>query len=99
MACRTWPELHGFQAKPPKEWSFEVHEALMRAALNAQSSLCIFPWQDLFGEAERTNTPGTVGEHNWVYRMKPEVQKLATDESLQRTANWLTRLAHEGRRA
>lgn len=99
MACRTWPELHGFQAKPPKEWSFEVHEALMRAALNAQSSLCVLPWQDLFGEAERTNTPGTVGEHNWVYRMKPEVQKLATDESLQRTANWLTRLSHEGRRA
>lgn len=98
MACRTWPELHGFQP-PPKAWSFEVHEALLRAALNAQSSLCVLPWQDLFGEVERTNTPGTVGDHNWVYRMKPEVQKLATDEALQRTANWLTRLAHEGRRA
>jgi hypothetical protein len=31
--------------------------------------------------------------------MRPEVQQLATDEVLQRTANWLTRLAHEGRRA
>ncbi|HEY1088405.1 MAG TPA: 4-alpha-glucanotransferase, partial [Archangium sp.] len=97
-ACRTWPELAAFQP-PKKEWSFEVHEALVRAAMNAQSSLCIFPWQDVFGEAERTNTPGTMGPHNWAYRMRPEVQQLATDESLQRTASWLTRLSHEGRRA
>jgi 4-alpha-glucanotransferase len=98
-ACRTWPELNAFLPTPPKTWSFEVHEALLRAALNANSSLCVLPWQDLFGEAERTNTPGTVGEHNWAYRMKSEVQDLAKDEALQRTANWLTRLAHEGRRA
>jgi 4-alpha-glucanotransferase len=96
--CRTWPELGAFQP-PKKEWSFEVHEALVRAAMNAQSSLCIFPWQDVFGEAERTNTPGTMGPHNWAYRMRPEVQALAKDEALQRTAQWLTRLAHEGRRA
>jgi 4-alpha-glucanotransferase len=99
MACRTWPELNHFQPTPPKEWSPEVHEALLRAAMNAQSQTCIFPWQDVFGEAERTNTPGTMGVHNWAYRMRPEVQKLASDEALQRTANWLTRLAHEGRRA
>ena len=98
MACRTWPELRGFQP-PPKEWSPEVLEALLRAAMNAQSQTCIFPWQDVFGEAERTNTPGTMGPHNWAYRMRAEVQKLASDEVLQRTANWLTRLAHEGRRA
>lgn len=97
-ACRTWPELSGFRP-PTREWSFEVHEALLRAAMNAQSQTCILPWQDLFGERERTNTPGTMGDHNWAYRMKPEVQRLATDEALQRTANWLTRLAHEGRRA
>ena len=97
MACRTWPELSGFQP-PPKEWSPEVLEALLRAAMNAQSQTCIFPWQDVFGEAERTNTPGTMGPHNWAYRMRAEVQSLASDEVLQRTANWLTRLAHEGRR-
>jgi 4-alpha-glucanotransferase len=98
-ACKTWPELNVFLPTPPKTWSFEVHEALLRAALNAQSQTCILPWQDVFGEAERTNTPGTMGPHNWAYRMRPEVQQLAKDEALQRTANWLTRLAHEGRRA
>ncbi len=40
MACRTWPELERFQP-PPKEWSFEVHEALLRAAMNAQSATCL----------------------------------------------------------
>ena len=93
-ACKTWPELNAFLPTPPKTWSFEVHEALLRAALNAQSQTCILPWQDVFGEAERTNTPGTMGPHNWAYRMRPEVQQLAKDEALQRTANWLTRLAH-----
>lgn len=97
MACRTWPELSPFQP-PPRAWSFELHEALIRAALNAQSATCILPWQDVFGEAERTNTPGTVGPHNWAYRMRPEVQMLASDAALQRTANWLARLAHEGLR-
>ena len=79
-------------------WSFEVHEALLRAAMNAQSAYAIFPWQDVFGETARTNMPGTMGPHNWSYRITPEVQTLATDEALQRTANWLTRLSHEGRR-
>jgi 4-alpha-glucanotransferase len=97
-ACRTWPELHAFQP-PPKTWTFEIHEALLRAALQSQSAWCILPWQDVFGETERTNTPGTMGPHNWAYRMRPEVQRLSTDETLQRTASWLSRLTHEGRRA
>lgn len=96
--CRAWPELNSFNP-PPKAWSHELHEALLRAALNAQSTWCVLPWQDVFGEALRTNTPGTMGPHNWAYRMKPEVQTLSTDAALQRTANWLTRLSHEGRRA
>ena len=96
--CRVWPELNGLQPAP-KEWSFEVHEALLRAAMNSQSYLAIFPWQDVFGETERTNLPGTMGPQNWSYRIKPEVQALSADENLQRTANWLTRLSHEARRA
>ncbi|MGV3620375.1 MAG: 4-alpha-glucanotransferase [Archangium sp.] len=96
--CRVWPELNGFQP-PPKDWSYELHEALLRAAMNSQSYLAIFPWQDVFGETERTNTPGTMGPQNWSYRIKPEVEALSGDESLQRTANWLTRLSHEGHRA
>ena len=96
--ANLWPELKAFPRPVPATWSFEVHEALLRAAMNAQSAHAIFPWQDLFGETARTNTPGTMGPENWSYRMTPEVQTLGTDAALQRAANWLTRLAHEGRR-
>jgi len=96
--CRTWPEMNGFQP-PPSQWSPEVHESLLRAALNAQSRTCVLPWQDVFGEAERVNMPGTVGDSNWSYRMRLDVEALKTDAEAQRVAKWLARLTREGRRA
>ncbi|MEW5740664.1 MAG: 4-alpha-glucanotransferase [Myxococcota bacterium] len=96
--CRVWPELHRFNP-PPTTCSPEVHEALLQAALNAQSLWCILPWQDVFGETERINTPGTVDGGNWTYRMRPEVESLTTDAETKRVAEWLARLTREGRRA
>lgn len=95
--CRTFPELHAFQP-PPAEFTPEVHEALLRAALNASSGLCILPWQDVFGEAERVNLPGTVSDRNWSYRMRLEAEDLAGREDTARAALWLKRLTVEGRR-
>lgn len=95
---RTWPELSGF-TPPPVNFSPEIHEALLRAALNANSRWCILPWQDVFGEAERVNTPGTVGDHNWAWRMGPEVEEMLGIPEVKRTAEWLARLCREGRRA
>lgn len=96
--CRTWPELWRF-SPPPTAFGPEVHEALLRAALNSQSALCVLPWQDVFGEAERVNTPGTVGDHNWCYRMKQDVEDLPQADEARRAAEWLARLTREGRRA
>jgi len=53
----------------------------------------------VFGEAERVNTPGTVGEHNWGYRMKQDVEDLLRNDETRRAAEWLARLTREGRRA
>jgi 4-alpha-glucanotransferase len=94
----TFPELWKF-SPPPAAFGPDLHEALLRAALNAQSAWCILPWQDLFGEVERTNTPGSVGAHNWTYRMKVEVEALLTREDTRRVADWLGRLTREGRRS
>ncbi len=96
--CKVWPELWQF-TPPPAEFTPEVHEALLRAALNAQSATCVLPWSDVFGELERVNTPGTVGDHNWSYRMRVEVEQLLTREEPRRVADWLARLTREGRRA
>jgi 4-alpha-glucanotransferase len=96
--CHTWPELWRF-SPPPTAFGPDLHEAMLRAALNAQSAWCILPWQDIFGEAERVNTPGTVGPHNWSYRMRTEVEVLPSRDDTRRVAEWLGRLTREGRRA
>jgi len=96
--CRTFPELNGFQP-PPSEFTPRLHEALLRAALNSNSGLCVLPWQDVFGESERVNLPGTVSDANWTYRMKPEAETLTSREDTARAAAWLKRLTAEGRRS
>lgn len=96
--CRVWPEMRRFDP-PPAEFTQHVHEALLQSALNAQSDWCIIPWGDVFGESERVNTPGSVGPHNWSYRMRPTVESLVTREDTTRAADWLARLTRESRRS
>lgn len=96
--CRVWPELRRL-TPPPKTFTADVHEALLQAALGAQSDWCILPWSDVFGESERINTPGTVGPHNWAYRMKPNVETLTVADEPVRVADWLARLTRETRRS
>ena len=96
--CRVWPELWRFST-PPADFTPEVHEALVQAALNAQSDWCILPFGDVFGAPERINTPGTIGPHNWAWRMKPTVEALRSREDTVRVADWLARLTREARRS
>jgi 4-alpha-glucanotransferase len=72
--CRTWPEMKGRNANEAFEG--EVHVSLLRAALHAQSDWCLLPWGDVFGESQRINTPGTVGPHNWSYRMARPISEM-----------------------
>lgn len=95
--CRTFPELHRF-FPPGASWSAELHEALLAAAENASSDLCIIPWGDLFGETERVNLPGTIGPHNWGYRMRTAVEQLLTEPETRSAAELLARLTTGGRR-
>ncbi len=99
MVCRTWPAMWRFSENPPATLTAEVHESLLRAALEANSRWCILPWQDVLGEAERTNTPGTVGPHNWAYRMRQPVETLLTDATTTTAADWLAGLTRDSRRA
>jgi 4-alpha-glucanotransferase len=43
--------------------------------------------QDLFGWDDRVNVPGTVGEHNWTWRLPWPVDRLVnTPEAVDRAA-------------
>ncbi len=95
--CRTFPELNRF-SPPPADYPRELHEALLAAALNSGSSLCVLPWQDILGTTDRVNLPGTVGPHNWAWRMALETEALPRDGESQRVAAWLRGLTRAGRR-
>ncbi len=49
-----------------------IHFTAIRAALETRAAAAIFPVQDVIGSgaSTRVNTPGTVGPHNWSWRME-----------------------------
>lgn len=49
-------------------------DALLRAAWGSACDLTVVPMQDVLGlgTEARMNTPGTVGAHNWSWRMAPD---------------------------
>jgi 4-alpha-glucanotransferase len=96
--CRAWPECQRFQPPGPA-FTRDVHEALVAAALNSSSQLCVLPWQDVFAELGRVNAPGSMGPHNWSYRIAHDVEVLLTREDTVAAADWLARLTEAGTRA
>jgi 4-alpha-glucanotransferase len=64
---QAYPELRDLQVD--SEFSGAIHRALLAAAENAGSSICILPWQDVLGTRDRINLPGSKADSNWAYRM------------------------------
>ncbi len=50
----------------------DVHWAMIRAASNSVAAMAVFPMQDVLGlgSAQRMNTPGTMGDANWTWRLR-----------------------------
>jgi 4-alpha-glucanotransferase len=46
-----------------------VRDVLLEALFASGSNLLILPVQDVFGWRDRINTPGTVGDWNWTFRL------------------------------
>jgi 4-alpha-glucanotransferase len=83
---------------PPSAFTQEVRDALLQTAETAASSLCIVPWQDVFGLRERINLPGTVQDANWSYRMEQPVEELLAHPEGSAAAARLRRLSELGGR-
>lgn len=64
-------------------WDAEVHDALLAGLLGAGSELALLMWQDVLGTHDRINTPGTVGSHNWTWRMPATIVATLADEALR----------------
>jgi len=84
-------EMVGGPGKPPLVLDPDSAFVLLRAFAAARSRCVVYPLQDLLAASarhreenpadERINVPGTMGEGNWLYRMKPRVGELLADEA------------------
>jgi len=60
-------------------WGPSAHRVLLDLIFGATSELAMIILPDLFASSQRLNTPGTVGEHNWTYRLPCPIEALADD--------------------
>jgi len=61
------------------EFDDAVRDALLAVLYGAPSELTLLPFQDLFGDRERVNVPGTESDTNWTYRLPVTIDELAAD--------------------
>ncbi|NOJ83601.1 4-alpha-glucanotransferase [Myxococcus xanthus] len=95
-AARAWPELNGVAIT--REFTPDVHRAMLASALNANSDLCVLPWQDVLGTRDRINLPGSMSDSNWAYRIEQNVSDLLTDSRTREAAERLAWLTASARR-
>jgi 4-alpha-glucanotransferase len=81
-----------------RELTPAVHEGLVDGLYAAGSDTALLPVQDVFGGRERINTPATISDENWSYRLPLSLEELAGQAGRERAA-WLLALARRHGRA
>jgi 4-alpha-glucanotransferase len=68
-------------------------DAILEATYSSPARFAIVPIQDLFGWTARINTPGTVNEDNWTWRLPFDAQRACDDTSIRARVNQLRLIA------
>lgn len=77
------PHAHAHAAPDPVgPFSRDVHRSLLEVLATARSELVLLLFQDLVGTRDRINVPGTLGPHNWTWRLPQPVEDLAAQPDL-----------------
>ncbi len=72
---------------PGAPWSDRLRDALLASMYRGGSGELFLPIQDVFGWRDRINTPATVTDDNWTYRLPWPVDSLsAQPEAIDRAA-------------
>jgi 4-alpha-glucanotransferase len=79
-------------------WTDPLRDAFLEMAYHAGSNDVFFLMQDLFGWRDRINTPATVSEANWTWRMPWPVDRLQEEPTAAERARFCRALAHASRR-
>jgi len=92
-----WEMVTGEKNRHPR-WSERVQVETIKRLLYSRSSIVLFPLQDVLGTAERINTPGTVGPHNWTWRFALTPEKLNASTKYKDVLHtWKCLVAESGR--
>jgi 4-alpha-glucanotransferase len=75
-----------------------VLNEILRVLYAAPSIVTVLPMQDLFGWSARINTPATISESNWSYRLPIPLERIATSHAMQSRAKDLRQIAAETHR-
>jgi 4-alpha-glucanotransferase len=91
-AVLALPELAGTGIRADTEYSPALRDALLSTLGAAGSDLLVLPVQDVFGWRDRINTPASIGDHNWSWRLPWPVEGLLTEPEAQERARFLRAL-------
>ena len=72
------PALQSDDLDPVGPYSDTLRDALLRMMLDANSDFVILPIQDIFGWRDRINTPASINDENWTWRLPIPVDDLST---------------------
>ena len=92
------PQLKALAARPAEanlKFDRTVHQALLEMAYGSASDSLLLPITDALGWRDRMNTPGTVGDQNWTFRLPFKLDELSTAEEPAALARQLASLANK----
>ncbi len=89
----TQPPLARLRGPNQNRFTPETKSALLELAYQSASDALLTPVTDALGWSDRMNTPGTVGTHNWTFRLPWRLDELATAPETVAVARELAHLA------
>jgi len=74
----------------------DIRDMLLTRILRSGSAQAFIPMQDVFGWSDRVNTPATVGDHNWTWRLPWPIDTwAAVPDAVERAAFCRSKIAAE----
>jgi 4-alpha-glucanotransferase len=94
------PSLHALgETDPSVAWTDAFRDRVIEMAYHSRSDHLFMPIQDVFGWRDRINTPATVNEINWTWRLPWPVDQLAQTPDAAERARFCHALSHAAGRA
>ena len=92
------PAFRVDELSPSDAYSVRLRDGLLTLIAAANSDFVIFPMQDIFGWRDRINTPASINDENWTWRLPFPVDDLMTRPDALERAQFLSSLGRHSRR-